>query len=428
MIGWYVHHHGLGHLQRLRAIAPHLTEDLVVFSSLPEPHEPVMTGRGVARWVQLPSDSEPEAGCREPARADPTAGGLLHWAPVGHRGHAQRLALMAQAAQDLTGCVVDVSVEVAVFMRLMGVPVALFTQPGDRTDEAHQLASVMASVIIAPLPAALTFTPTVADAALAHLIDDDRVVYTGGIAPGAEGSEGAAGAGSRSVVSAVGQLRNADVQAGSAEGQAPGIARQGSGAHAQAVTADAQPAGPALHVGDVDAQASGAHAPFTGPLRVLVVGGAGGSTASVADFEAAAAASRHSWTLVGLPRHRFSADVAADLAACDVAIIGAGLGSVAQLAASGRPGVVLVNERPFDEQVATGRLLADRGMIVRTHTPHVTEWDELLDEAMDAGPLNDWHREDAPTLAAAAILAACGGREARGRGRELLDDGNGATA
>jgi hypothetical protein len=49
--------------------------------------------------------------------------------------------------------VVDVSVEVAVFARLMGVPVAVMAMPGIRTDDPHQLAFQIASIIVAPWPA-----------------------------------------------------------------------------------------------------------------------------------------------------------------------------------------------------------------------------------------------------------------------------------
>ena len=31
MIGWYVHHHGGGHLRRLQAIRPHLADDARIF-------------------------------------------------------------------------------------------------------------------------------------------------------------------------------------------------------------------------------------------------------------------------------------------------------------------------------------------------------------------------------------------------------------
>nr|WP_256428711.1 glycosyltransferase [Frigoribacterium sp. VKM Ac-2836] len=49
--------------------------------------------------------------------------------------------------------VVDVSVEVTLFARLLGVEVVVVSQPGDRTDEPHRLAYDAASRVIAPWPA-----------------------------------------------------------------------------------------------------------------------------------------------------------------------------------------------------------------------------------------------------------------------------------
>jgi hypothetical protein len=51
--------------------------------------------------------------------------------------------------------VVDVSVEVAAFARLMGVPIVVMALPGDRGDAAHQLGYSLADAILAPWPAGL---------------------------------------------------------------------------------------------------------------------------------------------------------------------------------------------------------------------------------------------------------------------------------
>ena len=52
MIGWYLHHHGAGHLQRLRAIAAQLEAEVTVFSSLPAPQLSVTTRSGPVGWIQ----------------------------------------------------------------------------------------------------------------------------------------------------------------------------------------------------------------------------------------------------------------------------------------------------------------------------------------------------------------------------------------
>ncbi|MCS5497371.1 hypothetical protein NY547_09000 [Cnuibacter physcomitrellae] len=175
-IGWYVHHHGAGHLTRLLAVRPHLEDEVVVLSSMPAPSSlPSRT-----RWVALPRDDDGFGGstgaAEAPVEADPTVGGLLHWAPLGHAGHRTRLATIADVARDSTldAMVVDVSVEVTLLSRLLGIPTVVFSQPGDRTDEPHRLAYRAASAIIAPWPEGV-----LSDAALLPV--RDRVRWTGGI-------------------------------------------------------------------------------------------------------------------------------------------------------------------------------------------------------------------------------------------------------
>ncbi|KAA0960354.1 hypothetical protein FQ142_16155 [Microbacterium sp. ANT_H45B] len=154
MIGWYVHHHGWGHVTRMQAIRPHLVDDEVtVFSSLPRPD----TLDERTTWVRLPSDSGPVTasdGVRREAHelGDVTAGGALHWAPIAHPGHQQRLAIIAEwiARTPVSAFVVDVSVEVTAFVRLLGVPTVVFAQPGDRTDSPHRLGYDVADRIVAP--------------------------------------------------------------------------------------------------------------------------------------------------------------------------------------------------------------------------------------------------------------------------------------
>ncbi|WP_072314348.1 glycosyltransferase [Agrococcus sp. Marseille-P2731] len=154
VVGWYIHHHGRGHLTRFLAVRPHVDASVVAFSSLPRPESlPPAT-----EWVVLPRDDADE-GDGPPSSAAPTAGGALHWAPLGHRGHAERLAAIAARAPVLDAVVVDVSVEVTVLARLMGRRVALFAQPGDREDAPHALGRRLADAIIAPWPASAATGP-----------------------------------------------------------------------------------------------------------------------------------------------------------------------------------------------------------------------------------------------------------------------------
>ncbi len=135
-VGWYVHHHGAGHGARLRATLPHL-DGVTAFSSVPL--------AGVERQIELPADTTP-------APVDQEAGGTLHWAPVGHPGHRERLARIAAwiQAEQPSAFVIDVSVEVALLVRLLGVPTVVVAQRGRRTDPPHALAYRQAAAIVAP--------------------------------------------------------------------------------------------------------------------------------------------------------------------------------------------------------------------------------------------------------------------------------------
>lgn len=140
-IGWYVHHHGSGHLNRMSVVRRHL-DAVAVLSTLADPAD------GHA-WVQLARDDDGET-------SDASAGGSLHWAPLRHTGLRARAAAVSawiEQAQP-AAMVVDVSTEIAVLARLHGVPVVLVAQRGIRHDAAHALAYAQASAIAAPWTAA----------------------------------------------------------------------------------------------------------------------------------------------------------------------------------------------------------------------------------------------------------------------------------
>lgn len=144
MIGWYVHHHGRGHLHRAVAVARAMDEPVTGLSSLPRPPD---WPRG-APWVELPRDDDVEV------PVDPTAGGHLHWVPRGSRGLCERAtrisAWLSSASPRLV--VVDVSVEVTALVRLHGVPVVSLVLPGRRDDAAHRLGLDLADVLVGMWP------------------------------------------------------------------------------------------------------------------------------------------------------------------------------------------------------------------------------------------------------------------------------------
>lgn len=86
------------------------------------------------------------------APVDPTARGTLHWAPLHHGGARARMARIAAwiEAEQPTAMVVDVSVEVALLARLLGVPTVVVAQRGTRRDDPHRLAYRQAAAVVAP--------------------------------------------------------------------------------------------------------------------------------------------------------------------------------------------------------------------------------------------------------------------------------------
>lgn len=286
LTGWYVHHHGAGHLTRFRAVRPHLAGEVVVFSSLPRPE----TLPPATTWVPLAADND-----GVPADADPTVGGLLHWAPLGHAGHARRLADISAAIADrrFDRFVVDVSVEVALLVRLLGVPTVVVTQPGDRSDEPHRLAYASASRVLAPWPAGMH-----------HRLETADLVEVGGIS------------------------------------RFDGRTREWE----------------------------------CDPGTVLVLGGG-------MDFAAAAAATPGTrWQHAG--GSTWVEDPWEALQRAEVVVAAAGQNAVADIAAAGARAVIVPQPRPFDEQVATGRILADRELaVVEPAWPDALAWPAVLDRA-----------------------------------------------
>jgi hypothetical protein len=108
---------------------------------IPAPHP-------FAAVVKLPRDDQVER------VAEPTAHGALHWAPQPHRGYQARMDLVARwvAEAQPAAIVVDVSVEITVFARLLGVPVIVVALPGKRFDAPHALVHRLADHIIAAWP------------------------------------------------------------------------------------------------------------------------------------------------------------------------------------------------------------------------------------------------------------------------------------
>jgi hypothetical protein len=147
VIGYYAHHHGSGHLTRLQSIAAAMDEPVWGLSSAQVPDG------WDSGWTQLARDDDPDPGGLVQF-GDPTAHGVLHWVPRGHPGLARRAAEITAwvVEHQPRAVVVDVSVEVALLVRLCGVPTVVVAMPGERCDRAHHLAYDTADALLAPWP------------------------------------------------------------------------------------------------------------------------------------------------------------------------------------------------------------------------------------------------------------------------------------
>jgi hypothetical protein len=309
MIGWYIHHVGLGHLHRAEAVSRRLNRPVAGLSSLPRP------ARWQGPWIDLARD--------DGTGVDPTAGGQLHWAPLHDGGLRSRTAAVSAWIEDQHPelIVADVSAEITLLARLHGIPVVSVVLPGDRSDPAHVLAYRVSDALVAAWP-------STANSVVNGLPRDveRRIRHVGGL--------------SRFEVSTA-QRR----------------------------------------VG--------------GPPRVTVLAGAGGTTITWPQLEAAKGETdRWTWTVLAPPPlGRWTDDPVRVVRESDVVITHAGQSAIADVATARRPAIVIPEPRPHAEQEATARALASGrwpATVLWSWPPH--GWGVLLDEAshQDGGAWDAW--------------------------------------
>ena len=159
---YYAHQHGAGHLRHAAGLASTGAFDVTVVTAHPRAAELLPADVPV---IPLPSDLVP--GHEQPARSP------LHWSPVGPEIRARFDALHAAAQRvDPDVCVVDVSVEAALFLRLAGWPVLHRRMHGERTDPAHALVYAEADGLFAHYAAELEVPAW-------RAVHADRVTYLG---------------------------------------------------------------------------------------------------------------------------------------------------------------------------------------------------------------------------------------------------------
>ena len=101
--------------------------------------------------VALPRDDDADS------VIDPTGNGAFHWVPLHDNGLRERMRQIVDWVVTVRPSVVviDVSVEVAVLVRLLGVPVVVMAMPGQRTDAPHKMVYELADHIVAAWPGGL---------------------------------------------------------------------------------------------------------------------------------------------------------------------------------------------------------------------------------------------------------------------------------
>ena len=146
-IGYYVHHHGSGHLMRALAIASQLDAHVTLLGSGLKPYEHLIPQK--ITCVHLPMDVEDH---QDQCYHDGTAVDVLHYAPLNVKGIRDRNQMLCNffASSFPMIFIVDVSVEVALLARLCSIPTIVMRQHGHRNDPAHLAAYQSASLLIAP--------------------------------------------------------------------------------------------------------------------------------------------------------------------------------------------------------------------------------------------------------------------------------------
>ncbi len=362
MIGYYVHHHGRGHVTRAATLLPHLPRGVEVtgLSSLPRPPGwPQL-------WLQLDADADDDP---FQLPLDPTAGGTFHWVPRGHDGLRSRMSSISRwiDATRPSVVVVDTSVEVAALCRLHGVPVVSLLQPGDRTDRPHELGLGLAERLVAPWPADVPDVVRGVDPA------DPRLVH-------------------------VGAFSRFD---------------------------DREPASPPPHdtaPHETDPHDTHLTDPSTsGSRHVVVLAGAGGSALTREALDHARTTTPGwDWTVLGGPDGTWVDDPWASLCSAHVVMTHAGQNALAEVAAARRPAVVVPEERPHDEQRTTATALHADGrlpVVVRDRFPE-HGWPQVLERAagLDGRQWSRWNdragaRRLADVVLEVAALDADEGRD-----------------
>uniref|UniRef100_UPI0035CC6084 glycosyltransferase n=1 Tax=uncultured Sphingomonas sp. TaxID=158754 RepID=UPI0035CC6084 len=148
-IGYYVHHHGAGHLARARIVADRAGGRITLIGT------GLAGACGALTCLDLPDDRLALSfDGRDGAAERPAA---LHYTPIDHDGVRRRVAAMTGWIANVRPAlmVVDVSCEIAMLARLASVPTVMVRLGGRRDDAPHRDAFAAATAIVSPFADAL---------------------------------------------------------------------------------------------------------------------------------------------------------------------------------------------------------------------------------------------------------------------------------
>lgn len=147
-IGFFIHHHGSGHINRCAAITKHIHDrPVTVFCAQPERFP------SLAENIELVGIPNPHG---QPSRTNAlhhqSASTAMDCAPLGVTALREGMGAMAQwmTAQDPALLVSDVSAEVVLLARILSIPAVKLRMHGNRCDAAHVAAYSACVGMLAP--------------------------------------------------------------------------------------------------------------------------------------------------------------------------------------------------------------------------------------------------------------------------------------
>ncbi len=147
-IGFFVHHHGSGHIKRCSAIIDHITDRPVTVFCAQTERFPAMADN--VSLVRIPNPHGQPA-CTS-ALHHQSASTAMDCAPLGVSALRAGMGAIAQwlATEDAALLVSDVSAEVVLLARILSVPAIKLRMHGNRSDAAHVAAYTACVGLLAP--------------------------------------------------------------------------------------------------------------------------------------------------------------------------------------------------------------------------------------------------------------------------------------